>query len=84
MFNLGILFIHVPTFGYIRGRRGPPVPPGKNADNVTAWCPNGVLDMFRKNEECTFYFNTEKDGILFNGSRPIGLKDQYGKPMLFA
>ena len=66
-------------FGYIRGRRGPPGPPGKNAVDIPAWCPKGVLEMFRRSEECTFYFNTEKDGILYDGQKPIGLKDRFGK-----
>ena len=66
-------------FGYIRGRRGPPGPPGKNAAQLSRWCPKSVLDMFRRDEECTFYFNTDKDGILYEDDKPIGLKDRFGK-----
>ena len=35
--------------------------------------------MFRKDEECTFYFNTDKDGILYKDDKPIGLKDRFGR-----
>ena len=64
-------------FGYIRGRRGPPGPQGKDAIELHTWCPEAVLEMFRKSEKCTYYFNTEKDGILNDGK--IGLKDRFGE-----
>ena len=60
------------------GPVGPAGPPGKNAVDVSMWCPKGILEMFRRDEECTFYFNTEKDGILYDDQKPIGLKDRYG------
>ena len=60
------------------GPVGPTGPPGKDGTDVSLWCPKGVLEMFRRDEECTFYFNTEKDGILYDGQKPIGLKDRYG------
>ena len=66
-------------FGYIRGRRGPPGPSGKDAIQLHEWCPKGVLEMFRRDQECTFYFNTETDGILYKDDKPIGLKDRFGE-----
>ena len=63
-------------FGYIRGRRGPAGPPGKDAFNLYAWCPKALLQLFRESESCTYFFNTADDGIL---SKPEGLKDRYGK-----
>ena len=67
-------------FGYIRGRRGPPGRPGKDAVNLLNWYPTSVLRMFRENEECTFYFNTAEDGILYDkDQKPIGLKDRFGE-----
>ena len=35
--------------------------------------------MFRRDQECTFYFNTETDGILYKDDKPIGLKDRFGE-----
>ena len=64
-------------FGYIRGRRGPPGPAGKDAVNIFTWFPLSSLQMFRQNSECTFYFNTADDGILKEGQKPVGLKDRY-------
>ena len=67
-------------FGYIRGRRGPPGPPGRDAFELQSWCPSAVLEMFRKEEECTFFFNTDKDGLLYDkNGKAIGLKDRYGE-----
>ena len=60
------------------GPVGPTGPPGKNATDVSLWCPSGVLEMFRRDEQCTFYFNTKTDGILYDKQKPIGLKDRYG------
>ena len=60
------------------GPVGPAGPPGKNGADVSIWCPTGVLELFRREEECTFYFNTEKDGILYEGDKPVGLKDRHG------
>ena len=65
-------------FGYIRGRRGAPGPPGKDALELHTWAPNGVLEMIRKNNECTFYFDSEKDGIIDGGEGKIALKDRFG------
>ena len=67
-------------FGYIRGRQGPRGRPGKDAVNLSNWYPTSVLRMFRENEECTFYFNTAEDGILYDkDKKPIGLKDRFGE-----
>ena len=71
----------VDKFGGIgRKYRGPPGPPGKDAVNLLNWYPISVLRMFRENEECTFYFNTAEDGILYDkDQKPIGLKDRFGE-----
>ena len=62
------------------GPPGEPGPPGKDAVNLLNWYPISVLRMFRENEECTFYFNTAEDGILYdNDHKPIGLKDRFGE-----
>ena len=61
-------------FGYIRGRRGIPGPPGQDAIDPFTWTPYSVLRMFRENEECTFYCNTADDGIISQG-----LKDRFGE-----
>ena len=65
-------------FGYIRGRRGAPGPPGKDALELHTWAPNGVLEMIRKNNECTFYFDGETDGIIDVGEGKMALKDRFG------
>ena len=64
----------VDKFGYIRGRRGIPGPPGRDAIDPFTWTPYSVLRMFRENEECTFYFNTADDGLISHG-----LKDRFGE-----
>ena len=70
--------VKMDKFGYIRGRRGPPGPPGRDAIDTFTWTPYSVLRMFRENEECTFYFNTADDGILYDkDEKPVGLKDRY-------
>ena len=61
-------------FGYIRGRRGPPGPAGKNAFDMIGWTPKALLEMFRKNTKASFYFQSETDCILYNDKKePIGL-----------
>ena len=66
-------------FGYVKGRRGPPGPKGKDAIELHTWCPDAVLRMFRESESCTFYFNTAEDGILKNEKGIMALKDRFGK-----
>ena len=66
-------------FGYIRAKRGPRGFPGKDALDINNWFPVSVVRMFRESEYCTFYFNTETDGILYEGAKAIGLKDQGGR-----
>ena len=65
-------------FGYIRGRRGPPGPQGKNALPIHTWFPSSTLRMFREDEECTFYFNTLDDGVMNNGKGKFALRDRFG------
>ena len=65
-------------FGYVKGRRGPPGPRGKDAVELYKWCPDAVLRMFRESEQCTFFFNTEEDGIV-NNKGQMELKDRFGK-----
>ena len=60
------------------GRRGPPGPAGKDALQLHTWCPKAVLDMFRRDEKCTFYFNTSEDGILMEKNKPEKLRDRFG------
>ena len=49
-------------------------PPGQNAFDMTGWTPKGLLRMFRENTDCSFYFKSETDGILFDDKKqPIGL-----------
>ena len=47
-------------FGYVKGRRGPPGPRGKDAVELYKWCPDAVLRMFRESEQCTFFFFKQK------------------------
>ena len=57
----------VDKFGGIgRKYRGLAGPPGKDALELEKWTSSSVLLMFRENEVCTFYFNTAKDGILYD------------------
>ena len=65
-------------FGYIRGKRGPPGPKGKDAIPLYSWCPDALLLMFRQSEACTYYFNDFNSGILNNGKGKHALKDQFG------
>ena len=65
-------------FGYIRGRRGPAGPRGKNAVELHTWCPIAMVKMFRENENCTYFFDTATDGIIEESGKPA-LKDRYGK-----
>ena len=65
-------------FGYIRGKRGPPGPRGKDAVELHTWCPDAVLRMFRETEQCTYYFNTAEDGISKDEGQ-FALKDRFGK-----
>ena len=60
-------------FGFIRGRRGPPGPPGKDALALDVWCTRALLLQFQTSATCLFYFNTETDGVL---SEKKGLKDR--------
>ena len=67
-------------FGYLRARRGRPGKDGKDALDLSKWCPSTVVKSFREDEQCTFYFTSEKDGILFDkNKRAIGLADRRGK-----
>ena len=68
-------------FGYIRGRRGPPGPPGKDALQLRIWCPESIVQQFRASATCCFYFNSRTDGILYDstGKIPKGLKNQVDK-----
>ena len=59
-------------FGYIRGKRGPPGPKGKDAIPLYSWCPDAMLQMFRQSENCTYYFNDANSGILNNGITLVG------------
>ena len=65
-------------FGYIRGKRGPPGPKGKDAIPLYSWCPDAMLQMFRQSENCTYYFNDANSGILNNGKGKHALRDQFG------
>ena len=65
-------------FGYIRGKRGPPRPKGKDAIPLYSWCPDAMLQMFRQSERCTYYFNDANSGILNNGKGKHALRDQFG------
>lgn len=61
-------------FGYIRGRRGPPGPAGKDAFDMAGWIPKALLKMFRENSDCSFYFKSETDCIWYDEKKqPIGL-----------
>ena len=61
-------------FGYIRGRRGPPGPAGKDAFDMAGWTPKALLKMFRENSDCSFYFKSETDCIWYDEKKqPIGL-----------
>ena len=51
-------------FGYIRGRRGPPGPAGKDTLKIDIWCPQGLLELLRKGAFCHYYLNTNKDGVI--------------------
>ena len=62
----------------LRVKKGPPGPSGKNAVELQSWCPTGILSMFRTDEECTYYFNTKIDGLLYDRDKVIGLKDRFG------
>ena len=65
--------------GYIRGQRGPPGPPGRDALNIFTWLPMSALHMFRENEICTYYCNTAEDGILYKDKKAVGSKNQFEK-----
>ena len=67
-------------FGFIRGRRGPPGPAGKDALQLDVWCSKSILQQFRMDASCCFYFDTRTDGILYDstGKTPIGLKNRTG------
>ena len=61
-------------FGYIRGRRGPRGPAGKDALDMVGWMPTALLEMFRKNMKASFYFQTETDCIIYDEKgQPIGI-----------
>ena len=62
-------------FGFIRGRRGPPGPPGKDALQIDVWCSKSLLQQFQASATCSFYFNTESDGVL---DKKKGLKNRVG------
>ena len=64
-------------FGYIRGRRGPPGPPGKDALQIDVWCSKSLLKQFQASATCSFYFDNETDGILYDSTKTaIGLKNR--------
>ena len=58
--------------------RGPAGPPGKDAVEFYKWCPQAVVKMFRESEDCTYYFDTESDGVTEEGGKHA-LKDRNGK-----
>ena len=65
-------------FGYIRGRRGPRGFPGRNALQLERWFDVALLRMFREDEQCTYYFNTETDGVI-NKDGKYEIKDRGGR-----
>ena len=66
-------------FGYIRGKRGPPGPKGKDAIPLYSWCPDAMLQMFRQSENCTYYFNDANSGVMYNKKTgQQALRDQFG------
>ena len=61
-------------FGYIRGRRGPRGPAGKDALDMVGWMPTALLEMFRKNTDASFYFQNVEDCIIYDKKgQPIGI-----------
>ena len=69
--------VNMDKFGYIRGRRGPPGPPGKDALQLDVWCSKSLLKQFQASATCSFYFDDETDGILYDsGKAAIGLKNR--------
>ena len=65
-------------FGYIRGRRGPPGPPGKDALQLDVWCPKSITQQFRSSATCCFYFDSKTDGIVYDKGIAKGLKNRVG------
>ena len=62
------------------GPRGAKGERGKDSFDVKTWFPNQMLQWFRNSEACSFYFETEADGLIRNGSGTvIGLKNHSGK-----
>ena len=56
---------------------GPAGPSGKDALSVSRWFPQQLAEWFRENEKCCFYFDNEKDGLVWNKlGKAIGLKNQ--------
>ena len=71
-----------------QGDRGPPGsageqgdrgPRGKDALPLYTWFPEQILQWYRADEDCSFYFTNEKDGLVFNHSgNAIALKNHSG------
>ena len=55
-------------FGYIRGRRGPPGPAGKDAFDMAGWTPKALLKIFRENLDGSFYFKSKTDYTIFTNN----------------
>ena len=73
-------------FGLSHVSRGPPGPAGRDAFDLHHWCPAGLLELFRKSEPCTYFFNIAADGLIMEGrkGKSIGLKDRYSNKNAWA
>ena len=56
---------------------GPAGVAGRDAFDLVQWAPDSIRRMFRESAEINIYFNSAKDGVIFNKEqKPIGLKNR--------
>ena len=55
---------------------GPAGENGKDAFNLIKWAPHGIRRLFRESESVYIYFNTIKDGVIFEKGKPVALNNR--------
>ncbi len=46
--------------------------------NFLKWFPNSCIDLYRKEETFSYYFDDIKSGLIYAGTTPVGLKNHSG------
>ena len=54
---------------------GPQGRPGRDAFDIVKWAPGASLRFYREQQEVNFHFKDATEGLIFDGKKPVGLKN---------